>query len=65
MKVTIEFFLWIIFFIVVYRIIKNTIQNAVNRGIRDYEAQKEARRRKEKEITVDQKKIQDADFKDL
>jgi len=64
-KVTIEFFLWIIFFIVVYRIIKNTIQNAVNRGIRDYEAQKEARRRKEKEITVDQKKIQDADFKDL
>lgn len=65
MKMVIDFFLWIVFFYVVYRIIRNLIQSAVKRGIVDYEAHKEAQRRKEKEIKIDSKKIQDADFKDL
>jgi len=64
-KVTIEFILWIIFFIMVYRIIRSSIQTAVNRGIKDYETRKDARRRKEKEIKIDRKKIEDAKFKDL
>ena len=65
MKEIFEFILWVVLILVVYRIIRNSIQTAVNRGIRDYEARSESKRRKEKEIKIDRKKIEDAKFKDL
>ncbi|MFZ1082564.1 MAG: hypothetical protein WAO19_11645 [Candidatus Kryptoniota bacterium] len=62
---TFEFIVWIVFFFVVYRIIRTSIRTAVNRGIRDYEARQDSQRRKEKEIKIDREKIEDAKFKDL
>ena len=57
--------LWIIFIYIVYRLIKSAVQNAVNKGIRDYEARKESQARKEKEIKVDRSRVEDAKFKDI
>jgi cell division protein FtsB len=57
--------LWIILFYFIYRLIRAAIQSAVNKGIRDYEAHKESQRHKEKEVTIDRKKVEDAKFKDL
>ena len=57
--------LWIILIYIVYLIIRGAVQNAVNKGIRDYEARKESQQRKQKEIKIDRKKVEDAKFKDL
>jgi hypothetical protein len=57
--------LWIILIYVVYLLIRGAVQNAVNKGIRDYEARKEAQQHKQKEIKIDRKKVEDAKFKDL
>ncbi len=58
-------FVWIVLFYLVYRFIRVTIQSAVKKGIKDYEAQKETQRRKEKEVRVERKNVEDAKFKDL
>lgn len=60
-----RFIIWVVLFYLVYRFIRITIQGAVKKGIRDYEAQKETQRRKEKEVRIDRKKVEDAKFKDL
>ena len=57
--------LWIILIYIVYLIIRGAVQNAVNKGIRDYEARKESQERKQKEIKIDRKKVEDAKFKDI
>jgi hypothetical protein len=64
-KLMFEIIFWAIFFYIAYKIIRNSIQNAVIKGIRDYEKRKEASKQKEREILIDKKKIQDAEFKDL
>jgi len=60
-----KFLLWIILIYIVYLIIRSAVQNAVNKGIRDYEARKESQRQKQKEIKIDRKKVEDAKFKDI
>jgi hypothetical protein len=57
--------LWIILFYIVYRVLKAVVGSAVNKGIRDYETRKKEQQRKEKEIKVDRKNVEDAEFKDL
>ncbi len=57
--------LWIILIYIVYLIIRSAVQNAVNKGIRDYEARKESQQRKQKEIKIDRKNVEDAKFKDI
>ncbi len=61
----VRLFLWIVFIYVIYRLIRSSIQSAVNRGIKDYEVRKEARERKDKEVKIDRKNVEDAKFKDL
>ncbi len=57
--------IWLLLFYVLYRIIRGLVRNAVNKGIRDYEAQKEEQHRKEKEIKIDRSNIEDAHYEDL
>lgn len=57
--------LWIVLIYIVYLIIRGAVQNAVNKGIRDYEARKESQRSKQKEVKIDRKKVEDAKFKDI
>lgn len=61
----VRLFLWIVFIYIVYRLVRNSIQSAVNRGIKDYELRKEAREHRDKEVKIDRKKVEDAKFKDL
>lgn len=60
-----EALIWIFFFYALYRFIRSAIRNAVSRGIRDYEIQKEEKHRSENEIKVDRKDIEDAKYEDL
>jgi len=60
-----ELILWVIFFYIIYRLIRTAVRSAVNKGIRDYEARRESQQRKEKEIKIDRNKVEDAKFKDL
>jgi uncharacterized protein YicC (UPF0701 family) len=61
----IEALIWLFFIYAVFRFVRSAIQNAVRRGIRDYEVQKENQQRSQNEVKVDPKKIQDADYEDL
>ena len=56
---------WIVLIYIVYLIVRGAVQNAVNKGIKDYEARKESQQRKQKEIKIDRKNVEDAKFKDL
>ncbi len=60
-----EALIWIFFFYALYRFIRSAIQNAVRRGIRDYENQKEKQRHHENEVKIDPKKIEDAKYEDI
>lgn len=57
--------IWILFFYALYRFIRSAIRNAVKRGIRDYEIQKEEKHRSENEVKIDRKNIEDAKYEDL
>lgn len=61
----IRLLLWLIVIYFVYRFVRNSIQSAVNRGIKDYEVRKESQQRKEKEVKIDRKNVEDAKFRDL
>ncbi len=60
-----EAIIWIFFFYALYRFIRSAIQGAVQRGIRDYERQKENQHHGEKEVKIDRKNIEDAKYEDL
>lgn len=60
-----RFIIWLLFFYILYLVIKGLIRGAVRKGIRDYEARKEAQIRKEKEVKIDRRDIEDADYEDL
>jgi hypothetical protein len=57
--------IWIFFFYALYRFIRTAIQGAVNRGIRDYENQRQKQEHRKSEIKIDRKKIEDAKYEDL
>ncbi len=61
----IELILWLLLLYIVYKVVKGLIRSAVNKGIRDYEIQKEAREKKEKEVKIDRGNIEDAHYEDL
>ncbi len=61
----IDLILWLLFIYVIVQLVRGLVRNAVHRGIRDYERQKEAHEKKEKEVKIDRSKIEDAKFKDL
>ncbi len=61
----IRFIIWIVFFYAVYHFIRTAIRGAINKGIKDHEIQKESQRRKEKEIKIDRKDIEDAKYEDI
>ncbi|MCL4540427.1 MAG: hypothetical protein M1378_12665 [Bacteroidetes bacterium] len=61
----IEALIWIFFFYALYRFIRSSIHNAVKKGIRDYETQKEEERHSQNEVKIDRKDIEDAKYEDL
>ena len=61
----IKFIIWIVFFYAVYHFIRTAIRSEVNKRIKDFEAKKESQRRKQKEIKIDRKNIEDAKYEDL
>ncbi len=61
----IEALIWIFFIYAVFRFIRSAIQNAVRRGIKDYETRKEKESRSRNEVKIDRKKIEDAKYEDI
>lgn len=60
-----EALIWIFFFYALYRFIRSAIRQAVRKGIRDYETQKEEKHHSDNEIKIDRKNIEDAKYEDL
>lgn len=61
----IDALIWLFFFYALYRFIRSAIRNAVRKGIRDFEIQKEEQHHSENEVKIDRKDIEDAKYEDL